>query len=101
MRICLGICNSQYDPLGLACPLVIRLKVVMKLLHQAQLGWSDNLPTNMKDQWWELVEMIVPAGDLAFLCSTKPEDATGPPSWWSSGMGATLPFPVPSTPGGC
>ena len=38
MRIYLGVCNSQYDPLGLASPLVIRLKVGMKLLHQAELS---------------------------------------------------------------
>ena len=49
MRICLGI--SQYDPLGLASPLFIRLKVAMKLLHQAQLGWGNDLPTDLKDQW--------------------------------------------------
>ena len=32
-----------------------------------------------KDQWWDLVEMIVGAGDLAFHSSTKVEDATGLP----------------------
>ena len=64
MRICLGICNSQYDPLGLARPIVSRSRLAMRLIHQAQLGWSDELPNDLKVQWWEPQEMIVVAGNL-------------------------------------
>jgi hypothetical protein len=40
MRVCLGLCNSQYDPLRLPSPLIIRMKVGMKHLHRAKLDWS-------------------------------------------------------------
>ena len=36
----------------------------MRLIHQAQLGWSDELPNDLKVQWWEPQEMIVVAGNL-------------------------------------
>ena len=77
MRNCLGLCNGQYDPLGLASPLIIRMKVGMKMLHRAKLGWDDELPTELRELWLELIEMIVEAGDLAFHRGTKPEDAVG------------------------
>ena len=49
----------------------------IKLLHQAKLSWGEVLPTELKDQWWELLEMLVDAGNVEFHRSTKPEDAAG------------------------
>ena len=79
MRMCLGVCNSQYDPLGLASPLIIRLKVGMKLLHRAKLAWDDSLPPELRELWMKLLAMVVEAGNLPFHRGTKPEEADGSP----------------------
>merc|ERR1719318_1405800 len=37
MRLAMGVANCQYDPLGIGCPLVIRLKVAMGWMYKRKL----------------------------------------------------------------
>lgn len=41
MKLCLGMANRQYGPLGLATSITIRLKTAVKDLLCQMLGWDD------------------------------------------------------------
>ena len=40
MRLPMGVANYQYDPLGIGCPLIIRLKVAMGWIYKRKLTWD-------------------------------------------------------------
>ena len=44
-RLILAIVAAWYDPLGLICPITIRLKIELsKVIARSGLGWDDELP---------------------------------------------------------
>ncbi|XGW04789.1 hypothetical protein V3C99_015734, partial [Haemonchus contortus] len=43
--------NSIYDPLGLAAPLLIKLKHLMREIFECNLDWKDQIPPNLSRQW--------------------------------------------------
>ncbi|KAK3738002.1 hypothetical protein QZH41_009629 [Actinostola sp. cb2023] len=54
----LSVINSVYDPLGLAAPVILRGKLLLRQLtvmgnkdNENPLGWDDPLPDNLKQQW--------------------------------------------------
>ena len=51
-RILLGLVNSQYDPMGLICPLLIILKINLRDLFGpgSDLGLDDALPPGMHEK---------------------------------------------------
>ena len=89
-RILLGLTNSFGDFLGMASPYTIRLKLNMKKLFEEDvpLGWDDDIPTNLRDNWIELIVETLIAGYVSFARSTRPENATGGPTVVGFGDGA-------------
>ena len=73
-RLCVSITNTQFDPLGFASPIIIRLKVlVKKITYQTyKLSWDDILPDELGTEWAELLKMLVQAPDLEFDRSFLP-----------------------------
>ena len=47
-RLCLGVTNTFVDFLGLACPFVLRFKLLMKELSQGDLNWDQVIPYDQK-----------------------------------------------------
>ena len=59
-RMILSIVSAWYDPLGLICPVTIRLKIELsKVMARSRLGWDDELPAEFRDIWVELLEYVV------------------------------------------
>ena len=43
-RICLSIVNGMGDYLGIACPFLLRFKLLMKdIFEQRDIGWNDEI----------------------------------------------------------
>ena len=47
---------SIFDPLGLFCPITIRVLMLMQDIWRSAIGWTDNLPENLRQQWGEMVK---------------------------------------------
>lgn len=55
--------NSIFDPIGLASPLIVKAKIMMRniWMHEPKLNWDDELPNYMAKEWvnffFELLKM--------------------------------------------
>ena len=77
MRLSMGVANCQYDPMGVGCPLVIRLKVAMGKMYRRKLTWDEPLPADLQKLFKTLIRLVVEAGELEFKRCAKPADAEG------------------------
>ena len=78
----LGIINGIYDPIGLASPITIKLRVEYRNLFQADstLGWDDPIPTKVaQDTWLAVIRSLVEAEKVSFPRATTPSNAIGKP----------------------
>ena len=74
--------NGLYDPLGLACPFVLRFKSLMKELSYGQNGrteWDKPLEENQLHDWKVLIAEAVQTSSLIFPRRIRPEYAVGQP----------------------
>jgi hypothetical protein len=74
-RNILSIINGIYDPLGLASPITIKLRVAIRNLFQAYclLGWDDPINSVVEqDVWLGLVKMLVDSAKVTFPRATTP-----------------------------
>ena len=80
-RILLGMVNSQYDPMGLICPLLIILKINLRDLFgpDSGLGWDDPVPTEIHEKWVEILSMFLGIGDIIIDRAVRPEGYEDPP----------------------
>ena len=80
-RMLLGLVNSQYDPMGLICPLTIKLKLNQRSLHSPdlQLGWDDAIPEDLHKTWVETIIFFIKLGKIVLDRSVKPEGTVGAP----------------------
>ena len=76
-RMCLRICSSQYDPVGIATPITIILKVSMKEIYKLDLEWDMPLEGKLRDKWVGLLKSLVRIGSVKFARATRPEGAVG------------------------
>ena len=76
-RLCLRIVSSQYDPLGIACPLMIILKCSLKELYKMDLSWDQELTGFLRDKWVNFFRMLVESGGIKFRRATRPDNAVG------------------------
>lgn len=75
MRLSMGVASCQYDPLGIGCPLVNRMKVAMvRCTGGSCLGM---MPADLQKHFKELFSLVAEAGKLEFQRCTKPKDAEG------------------------
>ena len=80
-RILLGLVNSQYDPMGLICPLLIILKIHLRELFGpgVSLSWDEPIPPENHDDWVTILTMFLKMGDIVLDRAVRPEGAIGPP----------------------
>ena len=80
-RAVLSLTNSIYDPLGLACPFTIQLKLALKDIweHEMEAGWDGELSLEMCDWWLKMARQALEAGELKFPRCARPVDALGRP----------------------
>ena len=74
-RILLGVTNSQFDMLGIASPLNIKMKTGMRdsFIKEDGLDWDTVLPDKLRDMWVNYMEELVDAGQLEFRRCVRPE----------------------------
>ena len=80
-RNLLGVPAGIFDPLGIAAPYTVKLKIGLKQLFDMQdnLAWDDEIPTSMTDWWVEVLTEAIKAEILKFPRKTKPDNAVGSP----------------------
>ena len=73
-RVLLSVCNSIYDPLGLATPYTIKLKLLMKatLEQGSSTDWNTPLNEGMNEEWLQTIEEGIAQGYLQFYRSVLP-----------------------------
>ena len=78
-RILLGFVNGFGDPLGIASPWYMKLKVLMKKLYELQdaLSWDDSIPIGNRQEWIDVMVEALVTGVLKFPRSTRPMKANG------------------------
>ena len=69
--------SSQYDPLGIAAPVTIGMRVKMKELYRLNIDWDTPLDGCIRSWWLDRFRLLVIAGGIQFHRSTKPEGAIG------------------------
>ena len=80
-RIILSQVNSIYDPLGLASPLTVRAKILMRRLwiHNPKLDWDDPIPEEDHQNWNKFFQDLSEMEKIKVNRCTKPKEATGNP----------------------
>ena len=75
------ITNRVYDPLGLASPVTVRAKILMRQLWTAEesLDWDDPIPEKQRDNWLEFFQDLRNMDLVIFPRCLKPLGAIGPP----------------------
>ena len=78
-RLCLSVANSVYDPIGMASPLTIRLKVAMKRMFAKEhnLGWDTPLAEELREEWFRVICDMVKTGEVQFHRASRPLQAIG------------------------
>ena len=74
-RLLLGVCNGQFDMLGIASPVLIKMRVAMRnlFIEENQLDWDTILPVKLRTSWIGYMEELVLAGQLEFGRCVRPE----------------------------
>ena len=78
-RILLGLVMSQYDPMGLICPIMIILKIELRKLYGPglDLGWDEPIPTDLRSTWERIIAMLLDLGEVRIKRAVKPEGKVG------------------------
>ena len=73
-RCLLGFVNSQYDPMGLICPLLIILKINLRDLFgtEVDIGWDDPLSEDLHERWVKIITMFLQIGDIILDRAVRP-----------------------------
>merc|ERR1712240_32851 len=87
-RQVLSLCNGIYDPLGLASPYSIKLKLLIRncLLSQdrndtsSKKAWDTTIPNSQISKWAELVREGITQDSLTFNRIVRPSTAVKAPS---------------------
>lgn len=74
-RILLGVCNSQFDMLGLVSPLLIKMKVGMRDMYIKELAmdWDTRLEGKMRETWVEYLEELIVTEGIEFQRCVRPD----------------------------
>ena len=64
----------QYDPLGMASPVILRLKALMQRTISPEYGldWDADLPVQLEIAWHQLIRLLVRCPQIEFLRAVKP-----------------------------
>ena len=66
--------NSQYNPMGLICPLLIILKINLRDLFSSitDLGWDDRIPDEWHEKWVAILSMFLRIGNITLDRAVRP-----------------------------
>ena len=79
-KVCLGIVNGVTDLLGIACPFLLRFKLLMKQIFEDKtVSWNDQIGEDAKLAWINLIREAVMSESLVFPRCTRPAGAVGAP----------------------
>ena len=80
-RVCLSLANGVIDILGLACPFMLRFKLLMKQVFEDKniSSWNDIIDDQTKLSWVELIKEAVHIGAICFPRTTRPPTAVAGP----------------------
>ena len=80
-HIILSQINSVYDPLGLAGPLTVRAKILLRRLWgtEQKLDWDDLIPEENQQNWSIFLNDLRDMNQIRFTRCFKPMDAIGEP----------------------
>ena len=72
---------SQYDPLGLFCPLTIKLKTLLRSLYGpgVDLGWNDQILDDCHKDWVDVLGMFLQMGEIVLDRAVRTQGAVGSP----------------------
>ena len=71
--------NGIYDPMGLASPLTVKEKILMRRLwaSEVKLGWDDTIPDELRNEWVEFFRELFTMKQSVFTRCFK-RDAANP-----------------------
>ena len=72
---------SQFDLLGLICPLIVTLKILLHQLYgpDVNLGWDEQIQESLHRIWVDVLTMFIQLDDIILDKGTKPEGTIGAP----------------------
>ena len=93
-RMLLSFVMSQYDPMGLICPLTIRLKILLRGLYgpDRDLGWDEPIPSDLHLQWEELIAMFLDMGEIELSRAVRPAGVLDTPELIGFADGSLLAY---------
>lgn len=73
--------NGIYDPLGLAGPITVKAKIMMRKLwtENSNLDWDEPIPTSSQDEWLQFFQSLLEMENISFNRCLKPATAEGLP----------------------
>ena len=73
-RLVLGVASGQFDMLGMASPLLIKLRVSMRdlFVKEVELSWDTALPAKLRNTWVDYIRELVITGQLEFQRCVRP-----------------------------
>ena len=80
-RMILSAASKLFDPLGLIAPFTVKMKILLRRIWalRPKVGWDDDLPRNVKEEWHDLAGELRMVNDVEFNRSITPNDAEGKP----------------------
>ena len=93
-RMLLGFVMSQYDPMGLICPLIIILKIQLRGLYgpDVHLGWDEPIPSDLHKQWEEIIARFLEIGEIELNRAVRPAGVLDPPELIGFADGSLLAY---------
>ena len=81
MKMLLGLASSQYDQMGLICPILIFLKIHLRDLFgpEADLDWDEQIPPDKTERWIGIVSMLLRMGEIVLTRAVCPPGVLDPP----------------------
>ena len=72
---------SQYDPMGIICPLTIIMKIELRNLFgsDTELGWDNTIPDGSREVWVKMLTMFLRMGEIIVKRSVRPEGVADVP----------------------
>ena len=67
-RSALSIIARLFDPMGWLSPILIRAKILLQKMWQSKLGWNDDLPSPLREQWQDFIEVLPSVEEIRIPC---------------------------------
>jgi hypothetical protein len=78
-RMVLSIISGISDVFGFAAPLIIRTKIGIQELWKGGYEWDQDLPQQVKDNWYKWFDELSKLKDVTFQRCFTPENVLGKP----------------------